>query len=86
MGEAFDSGDLAKSVTVKNVEGAGGTVGLAQLANDHSDSSLMVMGLVMVGAIATNQTALQAGFALFVTFVLFGLALSSILKRIVPRD
>jgi len=55
MGEAFDSGDLAKSVTVKNVEGAGGTVGLAQLANDHSDSSLMVMGLVMVGAIATNQ-------------------------------
>jgi putative tricarboxylic transport membrane protein len=55
MGEAFESGDLAKSVTVKNVEGAGGTVGLAQLANDHSDSSLMVMGLVMVGAIATNQ-------------------------------
>jgi putative tricarboxylic transport membrane protein len=37
------------------VEGAGGTVGLAQLANDRSDSSLMVMGLVMVGAIATNQ-------------------------------
>jgi putative tricarboxylic transport membrane protein len=55
MGAAFESGKLAKSVTVKNVEGAGGTVGLAQLANDHSDSSLMVMGLVMVGAIATNQ-------------------------------
>jgi putative tricarboxylic transport membrane protein len=55
MGAAFESGNLAKSVTVKNVEGAGGTVGLAQLANDRSDSSLMVMGLVMVGAIATNQ-------------------------------
>ncbi|HEX3004671.1 MAG TPA: tripartite tricarboxylate transporter substrate binding protein, partial [Angustibacter sp.] len=28
---------------------------LAQLANDKSDHSLMVMGLVMVGAVATNQ-------------------------------
>jgi putative tricarboxylic transport membrane protein len=56
MGAAIESADLAKSITVKNVEGAGGTVGLAQLANDKSDSSLMVMGLVMVGAIATNQS------------------------------
>lgn len=39
-----------------------------------------------IGAIATNQTALQPGFALFVTFVLFSLVLSSILKRIVRRD
>lgn len=56
MGAAIESAGLAKSVTVKNVAGAGGTVGLAQLANDKSDSSLMVMGLVMVGAVATNQS------------------------------
>jgi putative tricarboxylic transport membrane protein len=55
MAAAIESADLATTVTVKNVEGAGGTVGLAQLANDKSDSSLMVMGLVMIGAIATNQ-------------------------------
>lgn len=56
MAQSIEAADLAKSVTVKNVTGAGGTVGLAQLANDKSDSSLMVMGLVMVGAVATNQS------------------------------
>jgi putative tricarboxylic transport membrane protein len=56
MGASIESAELAKSVTVKNVAGAGGTVGLAQLANDKSDHSLMVMGLVMVGAVATNQS------------------------------
>jgi hypothetical protein len=35
--------------------------------------------------IATNQTTLQPGFALFVGFVLAGLALSEILKRISPQ-
>jgi len=35
-----------------------------------------------VGAIATNQTALQPGFVLFLAFVLYGLALSTILKKI----
>jgi len=39
-----------------------------------------------VGVIATNQTALQPGFVLFLAFVLFGLALSSILKRIIPEE
>lgn len=56
MAASMEAGKLAKSVTVKNVTGAGGTVGLAQLANDRSDSSLMVMGLVMVGAVATNES------------------------------
>ncbi|GAB3589596.1 tripartite tricarboxylate transporter substrate-binding protein [Angustibacter peucedani] len=56
MGAAMESAKLARSVTVKNVNGAGGTVGLAQLANDKSDHSLMVMGLVMVGAVKTNQS------------------------------
>lgn len=56
MARAFEDGDIAKSTTVKNVAGAGGTVGLAQFGNDHSDNSLMVMGLVMIGAIATNES------------------------------
>ncbi|MEW5992291.1 MAG: tripartite tricarboxylate transporter substrate-binding protein [Chloroflexota bacterium] len=45
------------SVEVYNVEGAGGTIGLAQLVEqDKGDpESLMVMGLVMVGAIRTNE-------------------------------
>ena len=49
---------LAGSVSVENVSGAGGTVGLAQLAGQESGNSqvLMVMGLVMVGAILTNQS------------------------------
>ena len=37
-----------------------------------------------VASIATNKTALQPGFILFISFVLFGLILSSILKRIFP--
>lgn len=47
---------LARSVQVTNVGGAGGTVGLAQLANERSEDYLMVMGLVMVGAVETNQS------------------------------
>lgn len=49
---------IAPTVSVYNVPGAGGTIGLAQLVNDESgnDHQLMVMGLVMVGAIATNQS------------------------------
>ena len=47
---------LAKQTTVTNVPGAGGTIGLAQLANERSEDFLMVMGLVMVGAIETNQS------------------------------
>lgn len=49
---------IAPNVSVYNVPGAGGTIGLAQLVNDESgnDHQLMVMGLVMIGAIATNQS------------------------------
>jgi hypothetical protein len=35
--------------------------------------------------ITTNETSLQPGFILFVTFVLFGLALSEILKRMISQ-
>ena len=36
-------------------------------------------------SIATNKTSLQPGFILFITFVLYGLLLSEILKRITAR-
>src|ERR687889_1532592 len=49
---------IAPTVEVYNVEGAGGTVGIAQLINDEAgnDHQLMMMGLVMIGAIATNAS------------------------------
>ena len=54
MSSAVESADIAKRATVTNVPGAGGTIGLAQLANEKSTSYLMVMGLVMIGAIETS--------------------------------
>ncbi|RJF73075.1 tripartite tricarboxylate transporter substrate binding protein [Deinococcus cavernae] len=52
---ALQTTGIAKPVQVFNVPGAGGTIGLAQLANAKGDGSqLMTMGLVMVGAIITN--------------------------------
>lgn len=57
MQQVLDAEVLEESVEVFNVEGAGGTVGLAQLVNELADdeSTMMMMGLVMVGAIALNQ-------------------------------
>ncbi len=54
MSTALKDAGLAKATTVTNVPGAGGTIGLAQLANEKSEDYLMVMGLVMVGAIETS--------------------------------
>ena len=47
------------SAEVYNVGGAGGTIGLAQFVEDAAGDphQLMVMGLVMVGAIVTNESA-----------------------------
>lgn len=56
MSASLEGADLATSTQVSNVPGAGGTIGLAQLANEKSKDYLMVMGLVMVGAIETNQS------------------------------
>jgi putative tricarboxylic transport membrane protein len=56
LAAAAEDAELVRSVQVSNVGGAGGTVGLAQLANERSEDYLMVMGLVMVGAIETNQS------------------------------
>lgn len=46
------------TVEVFNVEGAGGTIGLAQLVSDEAgnENLLMMMGLVMIGAIQLNQS------------------------------
>lgn len=56
--EVLQAEGLAKSVQVVNVPGAGGTIGLAKLANDAGKpEKLMTMGLVMVGAIETNKSA-----------------------------
>lgn len=56
MQKDLQDSDLVSSAQVVNVGGAGGTVGLAQLANERDPNTLMVMGLVMVGAIETNQS------------------------------
>ncbi|WP_456550192.1 Bug family tripartite tricarboxylate transporter substrate binding protein [Blastococcus sp. SYSU D00813] len=48
---------IARNVQVFNVEGAGGTIGLGQLAREDDDALLMMMGLVMVGAVDTNDSS-----------------------------
>ena len=56
--EVLQAEGLASGVQVVNVPGAGGTVGLAQFAGAKGQGGkLMTMGLVMVGAIATNKSA-----------------------------
>lgn len=46
-----------RQVEVFNVPGAGGTIGLAQLAGEKGNGNLlMTMGLVMVGAIEQNKS------------------------------
>lgn len=57
MQRVMDESGVAQRVDVFNVEGAGGTVGLSQLVNDEggNEHQLMMMGLVMIGGIATNQ-------------------------------
>ena len=47
---------LARNVQVFNVEGAGGIIGLGQLARETDDALLMMMGLVMLGAVLTNDS------------------------------
>ncbi|MEV4099077.1 tripartite tricarboxylate transporter substrate-binding protein [Nonomuraea sp. NPDC049649] len=55
--QALKSVDPGRSVEVYNVPGAGGTIGLAQLAGEKGNGDLlMTMGLVMVGAIEQNQS------------------------------
>jgi putative tricarboxylic transport membrane protein len=52
-----EGGIVSGDVEVFNVEGAGGTIGLAELVNEHNgdENIIMVMGLVMIGAIGLNE-------------------------------
>lgn len=58
LSDAMTAQGIVKTVTVENVPGAGGIVGLAQLADQESGKPdvLMVNGLVMIGAILTNKS------------------------------
>lgn len=56
MQQVLQSEGLTRNVQVFNVEGAGGVIGLGQLSRESDDALLMTMGLVMVGAIATNDS------------------------------
>ncbi len=59
MSQAMEqSKAIDKAIEVYNVPGAGGTIGLSQLSSKQAGKSneLMVMGLVMMGAIETNDS------------------------------
>ena len=58
LAQSLTDGEIIETnASVYNVGGAGGTVGLAQFVSDAAGNphELMVMGLVMVGAIQTND-------------------------------
>ncbi len=59
MQAALQEADLASSVQVQNISGAGGTIGLAQFVTSKRGrgDSILVSGLIMVGAILTNKSA-----------------------------
>jgi putative tricarboxylic transport membrane protein len=59
MQAALEKAGLASGVQVQNVSGAGGTIGLAQFVTSKRGrgDSLLVSGLIMVGAILTNKAA-----------------------------
>jgi putative tricarboxylic transport membrane protein len=59
MQAALEDGVVDVGVTVSNVGGAAGTIGLAQFVEQAAGDPhrLMVMGLVMVGGILTNESA-----------------------------
>ncbi|HEU5484900.1 MAG TPA: tripartite tricarboxylate transporter substrate binding protein [Microlunatus sp.] len=59
MQRVMQSTGLARNVQVFNVEGAGGTIGLGQLSRETDDALLMMMGLVMVGAVETNESTVN---------------------------
>ena len=58
MQNALQAEDLASGIQVVNIPGAGGTIGLAQFVSgkEGQGDALMTGGLVMLGAILTNQS------------------------------
>ena len=61
MQEALTTAGISGNVQVVNVPGAGGTIGLAQFAQEANGdpSRLLVGGYVMVGAILTNNSPVK---------------------------
>jgi len=61
MQEALTTAGISGNVQVVNVPGAGGTIGLAQFAQQANGdpSQLLVGGYVMVGAILTNNSPVK---------------------------
>ena len=59
MQAALQEDGTAGSIRVVNVAGAGGTIGLAQFVNAGADrgEALLMTGLIMVGAVLTNRSA-----------------------------
>jgi putative tricarboxylic transport membrane protein len=59
--EALTTEKISGNVQVTNVPGAGGTIGLAQFAQEANGdpTKLMVGGYVMVGAILTNKSPVK---------------------------
>jgi putative tricarboxylic transport membrane protein len=59
MQSAMQEAELASGIQVVNIPGAGGTIGLAQFVSgkEGQGDALMTGGLVMLGAILTNQSA-----------------------------
>jgi len=57
------SSKLARTVSVENIPGAAGTIGLARFvsAEQGNGDTLMASGLIMLGAIATYRSALTLG-------------------------
>ena len=54
---ALEGEELAETIEVFNLEGAGGTVGLQRLVNEEGNADLLMqMGLGVVGASYTNQS------------------------------
>lgn len=58
MQAALQAAGLASGVQVSNIAGAGGTIGLAQFVTSkkRKGDAILVGGLVMLGAILTNQS------------------------------
>lgn len=57
VAQLITSEGIVDSAPVTNIPGAGGTVGLASLATESDPNTLMMTGLVMVGAVETNASA-----------------------------
>ena len=63
MQNALQEAGLASGIQVQNIPGAGGTIGLAQFVTSKKKrgDAILVGGLVMLGAILTNQSPVTLG-------------------------